>query len=284
MRGRRLGAMSDRLHASAVVARRELGTLVRGIGGYVALTFALVCVAWLLGTELDRARAGGLLVHGEPFQASLLAAALVLSVFLAVSAVVSVARERERGTLEVLFYGPIDEPSYIAGKFAGQVAGFMVALPVLAASFLLFGLVSGFIVSPKLLFGLLASIVPAAEVIAFGLLLSVVAGRLRTSILLLLGITVLFLGIALAYAIVSVIPIDSPASPILPLRDALAALDMVVDWLSPFAYFERVLESVALGAWSLAATALLAGLGHIAVTLSLATLGLRGRGVRPKGD
>ena len=273
-----------RCHASAAVARRELVALTRGLGAYVALSVALLCVAWLLATELQRAQTGGLLVHDNPFQAPLLAAVLVLSIFLAISAVVSVARERERGTLEVLFYGPIDEPAYIAGKFAGQVAGFLAALPLLALSFLLLCLFTGFIISPVVLLGLVASVVPAAEVVAFGLLLSVAAGRLRSSILLFIGVTALFLGIAVAYGIVSAIPIESPASPMLPLREALAALDAVVDWLSPFAYFERVLESIALGAWSSATTALLAGLGHVVVTLGLASFGLRRRGVRPKGD
>jgi ABC-type transport system involved in multi-copper enzyme maturation permease subunit len=278
------GALLDRLHVATLLAEREVQTLVRGVGGYVALTVALVAVAWLVGTDLERARSSGLLVRDNPFQGPLLAAVLVLSMFLSISAVVSVARERERGTLEVLFYGPVDEPGYLFGKFAGQVLAYLLALPLLLLCFLLIGFTTGFLIPRALFFGLVASVVPVAEVVAFGLLLSVLAGRLRTSILLFIGVTVLFLAISVGYSVVSTIPLENPASPILPLRDSLAALDTVVDWLSPFAYLERVLENIALGAWPTVLTSLLAGLGHVAITLALASLLLRRRGVRHRGE
>jgi ABC-type transport system involved in multi-copper enzyme maturation permease subunit len=279
-----LGGLLLRAHASGVVAQREVEALIRGVGGYAALATALLVAGWLLATDVGTVQANGLLVRDSPFQAPLLAAALVLSMFLAISAVVSVARERERGTLEVVFYGPVDEAAYLAGKFAGQVTGYALALPVVIASFLLLSLFTGFAFTHLVLLGLVASIVPAAEVVAFGLLLSVAAGRLRTAILLFVGVVALFVAIAFAYNVVSAIPVGSPASPILPLRDALSALDAAVDWVSPFSYLERVLESIALGAWPPAATALLAGMGHVAVALGLASVGLRRRGVRPKGD
>ena len=272
-----------RAHVSGVVAQRELDALVRGLAGYAALAIALLVAGWILATDVSKVQANGLLVRDSAFQAPLLAAVLLLAVFLAISAVVSVARERERGTLEVVFYGPVDEPAYLAGKFVGQVMGYTLALPILIASFLLLSVFTGFAFTHLLVLGSVASVIPAAEVIAFGLLLSVAAGRLRTAILLFVGVVALFLGIAFAYNVVSAIPVESPASPILPLRDALSALDAIVDWLSPFSYLDRVLESIALGAWQTAATSLLAGLGHVGVALGLASLLLRWRGVRPKG-
>jgi ABC-type transport system involved in multi-copper enzyme maturation permease subunit len=273
-----------RAQATSTVAGREVQALVRGLAGYGALATALLAAGWFLSTDLARVRTNGLLVQDSPFQAPLLAAALVLSIFLALSAVVSVARERERGTLEVLFYGPIDEPSYIVGKFLGQVGGYLLALPILLVSFVLLSLLSGFLLSPLLVLGLLASLVPAAEVVAFGLLLSVLAGRLRTALLLFVSVIALFLAVTVAHDFLSTWPIDNPASPILPVREALGALDAVVQWLSPFAYLERILENIALGAGPPTAVALLAGLAHLGLGLGLASLALRRRGVRPKGD
>jgi hypothetical protein len=138
-------------------------------------------------------------------------------------------------------------------------------------------------VTPLLVLGLLVSVVPAAAVLAFGLLLSVLATRLRSAMLLFVSVSVLFVGISFGYGIVSSMPIDTPSSPILPVRDSLAGLDAVVDWLSPFAYLARVLEFVALGAWSAATGGLLTGLIHVALTLGLATWWLRRRGVRDRG-
>ncbi len=281
--GHLAASVKPRLHAARVVAGREALALLRSPAAYVALSVALLGAGWLLDGNLERARASGFLVDDRPFQPPLLAAILATSVFLAITAVVSVARERERGTLEVLFYGPIDEPAYVLGKFLGQVVAYLAALPVLAASLLLLSLLTGFAFSQAAILGLVVSVVPVAETVAFGLLFSALAGRLRTAILLFVATIALFLGIAVAYSVVVLVPVESPSSPILPLRNTLAALNTLVAWLSPFASLERALDAAALGAWLTMAQTLAAAVTYTAAALGAATLGLRRRGVRQRG-
>lgn len=273
-----------RWHAARVIGSREFRALLRAPTGYVALTGALLGAGWLIDTQLENARAGGLLVQDRPFQGPLLAAIVITSIFLAVSAVVSVARERDRGTLEVLFYGPVDELAYVAGKFLGQMAGYLAGLGILLISLVILSLASGFALSGNTLLGLLVSIVPAAEVVAFGLLLSVVAGRLRAAILLFFAVVALFVSVAVAYSAVLLVPVEGPSSPILPLRNALAVLDTLVNWISPFAYLERVLQAAALGAWLGVAATLGGAMLYTAGALAGASLMLRRRGVRPRGE
>ena len=66
----------------------------------------------------------------------------------AVSAAVSAARDRESGTLEVLFYGPVDELSYVLGKVGGLLVAYVAALPLLLLSLLLLALLTGFRADP----------------------------------------------------------------------------------------------------------------------------------------
>jgi ABC-type transport system involved in multi-copper enzyme maturation permease subunit len=209
---------------------------------------------------------------------------MIIALYLAVSAAVSTARDREIGTLEVLFWGPVDEASYILGKIGGLLAAFIAALPLLFAVFVLLSLMTGFALTSKMPVSLVLSIVPAAVTISFGVLLAVGTSRVRTAVLLLVAVIAVLLGINFAYNLILLVPISDAASPVLPLRDTLAALDEIVRWLSPFSHVERVVDAVTRGAWRSAALGLGAALGYAAAVIVLAALWLRRRGVQRSGE
>lgn len=265
--------------AVSVIAWRETKAAARGLGGYIALTAALVAAAWMLLINLRALGAAGVLVLADPFRPPVAMAMLVLALYLAVSAAVSTARDRESGTLEVLFYGPVDELAYVLGKVAGLLVAYLAAMPLLLVSLMLLSFVTGFSLTARLLASLVLSVVPAAEIVSFGVLLSVGTSRVRSAVLLLFGVTAALLGIAFAYSIVLLVPITDPSSPVLPLRDTLAALDAGADWISPFAYLERVVEGTASGAWRTALASLVAGVAYAATMIGLAAYWLRRRGV-----
>jgi ABC-type transport system involved in multi-copper enzyme maturation permease subunit len=279
-----LAAATSRWSVARVIAGREARAAVRGVGGYIALTLALIAATWMLLIDVRALAAGGLLVVADPFRAPLAVALLVLAVFLAVSAAVSAARDRESGTLEVLFYAPVDEISYVLGKVLGLLAAYLAALPLLLAALTLLALMTGFALTPPILVSLGLSIVPAAEITSFGVLLSIGTSRVRTALLLLIGVAAVLLGVKIAYGMVLLIPIADPSSPVLALRDTLAAVDLAVRWISPFAYLERVVDGTMEGAWRTALASLAAALGFSALFIGLAALVLRRRGVHRRDE
>jgi ABC-type transport system involved in multi-copper enzyme maturation permease subunit len=277
-------AAPGRLAVAGVIARREAAAAISGIGGYLALTVALVAGTWILLVDVRALAVGGLLVLADPFGPSLTVALMVVALYLAMSAAVSTARDRENGTLEVLFYGPVDEMSYILGKVGGLLAAFVAALPLLFAVFLLLSLMTGFALTSKPLASLALAVVPAAEIIGFGVLLAVGTSRVRTAVVLLVAMITVLLGINFAYNLILLVPVSDAASPVLPLRDTLAALDGIARWLSPFSYLERVVDGVTRGAWRSAALGLATALAYAAAAIVLAALWLRRRGVQRSGE
>jgi ABC-type transport system involved in multi-copper enzyme maturation permease subunit len=238
----------------------------------------------MLLIDVRAVQAAGLLVLADPFRPSATVAILVLALFFAVSAAVSAARDRESGTLEVLFYGPVDEITYVLGKAGGLLVAYLAALPLLLASLALLSWISGFKLTPAILVSIVLSVVPVAEIIGFGILLSIGLGRVRSAVLLLVGIVALLLGIEVAYGMVLLVPISDPASPVLPLRDALAALTTAASWISPFAWLERVVEGAMAGAWRDALASLAAALAYTVLMIGLAAFWLRRRGVARRGE
>jgi ABC-type transport system involved in multi-copper enzyme maturation permease subunit len=274
-------ASSDatRWSAAGVIARREAKAAIRGMSGYVALSIALLAATWMLLIEARSLEAAGLLVRADPFRSPLAAALIVLALYLAVSAAVSAARDRESGTLEVLFYGPVDELAYVLGKLGGLLLAYAAALPLLLGSLWLLALVSGFTLTPIVVASLVFSLIPAAEIAGFGILLSVGTDRVRSAVLLLIAAAVLLIGVEIAYRTVLLAPIESAASPVLPLRDALAWLSRAASWIGPFGYLQRIVDGVVAGAWRTALTSVVLALAYTAAMVGLAALWLRRRGV-----
>jgi ABC-type transport system involved in multi-copper enzyme maturation permease subunit len=277
-------AAPARWPVAGVIAWREAKAAMRGMGCYIALTLALVAATWMLLVDVRALQAAGVLVLTDPFRPSVAVAMLVLALFFAVSAAVSSARDRESGTLEVLFYAPVDEITYVLGKAGGLLLAYLAALPLLLAPLALLSWMSGFALTPAILVSVLLSIVPVAEIVGFGILLSVGIGRVRSAVLLLVGIVGVLLGIELAYAMVLLVPIEDPSSPVLPLRDTLAALDAAARWISPFAWLERVVDRAMSGAWRSAALSLAASVVYAALMIGLAAFWLRRRGVWRRGE
>ncbi|MGI9335263.1 MAG: hypothetical protein ACR2RL_19120 [Gammaproteobacteria bacterium] len=277
-------AAPGRMRIVRVISLREAKAAIRGAGGYFALSAALIAATWILLVDVRALEAVGVLVLSDPFGPAFSIALFALALYLAIWAAVSVARDRESGALEVLFYGPVDEISYVLGKVGGLLIAFAAAMPLILASFTLLSLMTGFALTSKIPVGLALSIVPVAEIVGFGVLLAVGTSRVRTAVLLLIAVIGGLVGITVAYSLVLLVPISDVASPVLPLRDALAALDSVVRWLSPFAYLERVVNDVTRGAWRNATISLLGAFVYAAAVIALAALWLRRRGVQRSAE
>jgi len=272
------------LHTIGVLAGREFKMTMGSASTYTALGLALGLAGWMLSNDVALVRSNGLLVHVAPFRGPLLGALLVLSFFLAVSAVLSVARDRDRGTLEVLFYGPIDEMTYLAGKLAGLLGAYVAIMPLLLAGLVVLSMFTRFEIGINLIAALVLSIIPAAGIVAVGLLLSAAAKRVRSSILFFITAVGLFVGAAVSYSFVSRIPVEDPASPILPLRDALGAVDAVLSRISPFTYLEQIFDAADTGAWTAIGGSLALSLAGTIIASLLARLALRWRGVRTREE
>src|SRR5207247_4148043 len=83
------------------------------------------------------------LVLSEAATMPVCVASSVGMIFLALVAVATVAREKDAGTLETLFYGPVDHVSYLLAKHLAQVAAFALMALMTAALLLSYAGLSG---------------------------------------------------------------------------------------------------------------------------------------------
>jgi ABC-type transport system involved in multi-copper enzyme maturation permease subunit len=265
----RLDTWRFRWHLARAVQRRGLRAAIYRIGPYATLSAAISLAAAVLRNHVKSVQDSGFVVLSNPLVTPLFGAAILSSVYLAVVSTRTICREREQGTLEVLFYGPMDTAAYLLGKYLTHmsvyslmVAGYLIALA-------LYALVTNFCFDLNLLWVSLLSAATTSAVMMLGILLSTLNRSAGRATFALLAVVLTLLGVQLGY---DHLPIS--------LQTAFTWLKRTVNWLSPFAHLERGIDALLRG--SIAEYWLMMGLSwlYTAIAFGLAVRTMRRRGVR----
>jgi hypothetical protein len=288
--------MKRRLHAAAVIARRQIFETLLSPGLYVTLALGLVLGFFLvngfavsidsagfnstinplydmLGRSLTgafgAAFAGKVFAEG-PFLFALVAAFLPVFLFLAISSVFRFGQEKNAGAVELLAYGPADGTSYLIASFLKDIA-FTAGSLALIALFLWVGATLGnLVLGPMFLTSLPVLFVLSLAVFAYGILCSVLSANASSALAAFLGILLVFL----------LVMAGSLAIAGAPMRTVTSIAAAVVQWFSPFFYGSLCLKAAQAGS----AGGVLGGIGLLVVLtvvlLTAAHLTISRRGVR----
>ena len=198
--------MNDRLYAIYVIGKRDFLETIRSLGIYRTMTFSLLLAAiifYIFASQIT----DSVLVMSRPVDFIFMVCVVGISfLYLAVSSVTSIAKEKADKTIEVLFYGPVDEISFILGKYAARIfsyifiAAFSVLFIFLSDFFVHLGIPYSFI---KLV---ILSVFLISCIIALGIFLSTLTSSVGGSIVLLIGFFVILFVIQVIAAILSIIP------------------------------------------------------------------------------
>lgn len=208
---------------------------------YLAVAVALAAAGLLLHNSVRFAESAGVLVSARPLFLPQLVTCFLMAVYLGLSAAVTLAREQERGTLEVLLYGPANESALAAGIFVALCKLYILA----AAASLLWSAVAAltlhFLLTPDSLWLLAATFLATGASIAFGLLAAALGRRTRSAVVLFLLATGLLLAVQAGDQLVGLLmsATSNGSEALFVIRNALAGLASVTVWISPFALLLR---------------------------------------------
>jgi ABC-type transport system involved in multi-copper enzyme maturation permease subunit len=182
-----------RLKNVRLLGMKGFKTQLAGWSIYVVTTIMVACAALIIMGYHGSIREDGLLVTGSPLNFPFYLTVIATGIYLSLAALIAAARERESGTLEVLFYGPVDPVSYVAGKLLENLMSFGVMLVGYLTVFWILGSVAHFGYYSFLIPRIILACFYAAALIAVGIGVAVLMNSVRTAILTLSGI---WLGLA----------------------------------------------------------------------------------------
>ena len=238
----------QRWHVIKTVQDRINKVTFYQFGIYFTIMVALLTSALTLHNSLRFTEINVVFIARQPLFLPVLVNTGLVSIYLGVIATINVSRERDRRTLEVLLYGPVDESGFLLGIFVAQIRMFLVALAfsLIWSNLAIWILNLAFSIELYAVF--LTSILMASVVVSFGLFTAVWGDKTRTSLVIFIMILLLLAGVQIADQVVSNIVMSSgPSSndPILVIRNTLASISRIIQWFSPYAQFLQSMDSIA---------------------------------------
>lgn len=270
-----------RFNAVRVITKREFkSTFFYGVGAYLAIFVSLLVSSLLLKNYLDGIKDQGMLMMSDPLNYPLFIATLISSFYLAIISSLSISGEKDHQTMEVLFYGPIDHSSFVIAKYANDILAYLVMVLFFLAYFALISFLTNFSLSFNFAKLILLSIFLASCMISFGLFLSSLTTRIRSSIISFVGIAVGFFAAQILYRILGSTKPELLSTPLLYLRNIMEVLYVwCIQWISPFSYFDRGLEAVSLGIHGEYAVSIISSLLYSIIMVLFSILILRKKGI-----
>jgi ABC-type transport system involved in multi-copper enzyme maturation permease subunit len=285
MSSRRAGARPPprwpaRWHAIRVLQARDLRSLLYSPAPYLAVALGVLAALPIMRGHLETIRESRVLLLSDALTLPFFIGATIAQLYLALASVATVARERESGTLEALFYGPVDHTSYVLAKQFAHLAAYLPMAVATALLLLAYAGVAGLRPGTTLAPALALSVATAAAVAALGILLSTLTRSARAAFGLFGLISLAFLAVRVGAELLSGLTVANNLSPLLFLRDLALGLDRALGLVSPFALFQDGVDAAVRGDAAGYAAALALSALECAILLLLAVRALERRGVR----
>lgn len=218
----------------------------RSPGMYIVATLACLIQIQILTAPLSFLRDYGLLITQDPLIPAFLGAMAVIVLYAAIIAAISIVNEREKRTLQVLFYTPVSHQSLVLAKYLAQLLSSLSLLSITVIFLAFTAWITKFPMGLDLFWALLLSIFLVSAMVAFGLSISAYARSVRGAVLLFLILLVLLFGLQIFGRVLDqVLPVSNP-NLLVYLTPALDVILFVTAQFSPLAYLLRGLEAVAL--------------------------------------
>lgn len=235
--------LNYQLHAAYLIANKDFMEIIHSYGIYLTMIFSFLIAGFTIYTFTQIKDTSIIQKQADIIFNIILGIAFL---YVAVSSVTSIAREKNEKTIEVLFYAPVDEISFIFGKYAGRVFTYIFML----IFSILFIVVSNFFVNLEISFDFVKKVVLSmffiSCVIALGIFLSNLTSSVGGSIVLLIGFFAILFILQIIASILAYIPtgfnqtVDS-------IRDIVVGILSATKYISPLEYQNIGMKAIELG-------------------------------------
>lgn len=272
--------MASQGRITKILLKRDLLYSLYSWGYYGVLFVSFFASSFILKNFLDGIREDDILVSAFPLNYPLYITIIIISLYLVLISAISISREREQGTLEVLFYGPVTSKNFLMAKFWKDFFLGVISLGFTAVYFFLVSIFTNLGFTPGLVRALIMGVFLISCVVSFGLFISSLTSRVRSSVITLIAVFGAFLAIQFSYSTLLGLEKESLPTSLFYVRETLQLVFKGINWVSPFAYLSRGLDSVILDNWSLFFTNVLYCIVYVVIFLSLSIFIMNRRGVK----
>jgi len=243
---------TNTLNVIKVIGKKDFTETFKSFGVYIVLfiIFLFSFIGLYIFSEVGKGENVNIL-YGMGAETSaivngffMFAVVLISFLYIGISSVTAIAKEKQERTIELLFYSPVDEFSFIVGKFLGKISTYLLILLLSTMFFIL--LCFAFSIQINIIDILKVAVLSVFLIscaIAGGLFLSTLSSNVTTSIFVLIGVTIFLTIIEGIGGILNFIPFD-PASLTGILKDSISKILSLTHYISPFSYYDMGADAI----------------------------------------
>lgn len=263
------------------IARHEWLNGLQSPGTYIVGSLVAFVQVFILSAPLDYLNEFGLYVSTSPLIPAFLGAVAVISTYVAITATISLVQEREKQTLKVLFFTPVDHNSLILGKYLAQILNSIVVILMTVIYLLAIALLMNLSLSVQLFWSVVLCIMLVSSMVAFGLTISAISRSIRAALLLLIGLLIILFGLQIVVRVVEQTITLQGSNTLFYITPWLKAVTDLISVFSPLTYLLKGLEAAAVASGRDLIINLVASFIYTGIFLGLATRLSRRHGVNP---
>jgi len=269
------------IQTAITIHKRDLRIALFGPVIHIVTTVSILMGIVIIRNYLSYIESNGLYPMPELFSFPFRWVIIVTGVYLAFSAVVAIARERESGVMELLFYGPVDNVAYVIGKYSAQVTLYCLLIVLYLICFLTVSNIAGVQIPASFFMMILLSVFIGAYLIAVGVFVSTMSTSVRSAALVFLALIASTLLIQGSQAWLSnIAPESDYYNPVLLLQQLLGLVQTGLSWLSPFSYLNYGVDEMLRGNMNAFVRVIVLSIVFCLVFIVSSVIGLKFRGVR----
>ncbi|MBA7573159.1 hypothetical protein ES708_14954 [subsurface metagenome] len=235
--------LTGRMNVIKIIAKNEIESIYYNYWFYLILFFSFLIASFLINSTINTVIDNEVMVLNKSLNTPMFFVVIIGTFYLAISSLISISDEKEKGTLKVLFCGPVDSVSYISGKYIGKMVVYLGMVIFYIVYFYTISLLTNLRFSFSFLQVLFSSFFYVSCMVSFGIILASITESYRNSILLFIGFNFFFLALYIFYIMIMAFPIEELSTFFRYIRSGLYYLNNIIEWLSPFSYFQRSISA-----------------------------------------
>ncbi len=264
-----------------VLTKRDLVSALHGWGIYVVTVISFLLSSFFLGRYLGGIREDNILISTDPLRDFLFfPSVIIISFYLTILSSISVSRERDQGTLEILFYGPVNSLAFILAKYLKEMLTYLIIVVFFFAYFWGVSGLTNLGFSYGLAKAIFLSIFLVSCWISFGLFISSLTSRVRDSILWVVGVFLALWALYFGQGLLLSLTTEEMPAFLSYVGGAVSYIYQAVWWISPLSYLSRGMDAVNVGSIWLYGMSILYSIIYSVVLIILSIFILKRKGVR----
>lgn len=216
---------------------QSFNAMINKPGIYVFVSVGITIMLLMLHNTIENINSGYVLILSEPFIVPLLLFSIFGSFFVSLMAGLSIAKDREEGLLESLFYGPINTLDYVIGKSLSFSVIFIVMVIIYSIVCLILATLANFVITKYFIAIICLSIAVTTSIVGLVILIATFMRSIRGTIFFALGVILLLSTLQFGEDILLNIVSSSAFLSLITIRDIFVRINHGLAWISPVAYF-----------------------------------------------